>query len=152
MKEFDTSALENTGWRAFIKWFKEWYSFEFTELPKEFKDDAIDLVLNNTHSIFTRKDVLAENLCTKCGICCEEIHCVYYNQETHLCTRHDNQESEICKIYPWDDDVGFILTLNCGYQKQFFLNYFDKLFTKAIQMRWSDGEKEENKSDFKGVD
>lgn len=143
MNDFDTSKLENTGWRAFIKWFKEWYSFEFMELSQDFKNQSIDLVLHNTHNIFTTEDVLAENLCTKCGLCCEEIGCIYYDKETHLCTRHDNQISEVCGLYPWDEDIGFILTLNCGYQKKFFINYFDSLFKKAIEMGVEDGEKED---------
>lgn len=144
MSDFDTSKLENTGWRAFIKWIKEWYRFEFTELPVEYKNQAIDLVLHNTENVFTREDVLAENLCVKCGLCCEEIGCIHHDKETHLCTRHDNQESDVCKLYPWDDDVGFILTLNCGYQKKFFIKYFDKLFTKALEMRENNGKEDES--------
>lgn len=150
MEEFDASKFEETGWRAFIKWMKDWYRFEFTELPLEFKFKSIDLVLKDTANMFTKEQVLAENLCTKCGLCCEEIKCPYHDKETHLCTRHDNQVSEVCSLYPWDDDVGFILTLNCGYQKKFFIKYFDKLFTKAIAMRNKDGK--ESASNRKGMD
>lgn len=137
----DTSKLEHTGWRAFISWVKEWYHYEFTELSNEYKDNAIEYILRNNADIFTKEMVLAENLCEKCGRCCEEIGCPHYHQDIHLCSRHNNQESEICRLYPWDNDVGFILTLNCGYQKKFVLKYFDIFFQKAIDMRCNDGEK-----------
>lgn len=135
MSDFDTSKFQETGWRAFIKWMKDWYKFEYTDLPIEFKYETIDYVLHNMTEVLSREDVLAKNYCTKCGLCCEEIGCPHYDKETHLCTRHDNQESNVCRLYPWDDEVGFVLTLNCGYQKYFFLNYFDRLFDVARKMR-----------------
>ena len=132
----------DTGWRAFISWVKEWYHYEFPELSNEYKDEVIDYVLKNNEKVFTKQMVLSENLCDKCGRCCEEILCPYYDKETHLCTRHDNQESKVCYLYPWDDEVGFILTLNCGYQKNFVLKYFNDFFKRAIEMRCNNGKEE----------
>ena len=134
-EEFDTSKLEKTGWRAFLSWTKEYYHHEFKQLDNKYKDSIIEEVLMNTSYYFSREDVLAENLCSKCGLCCRELHCVYHDYETHLCTRHDNQESKVCGIYPWDDDIGFILTLNCGYQKKYVIKFFNNFFTMVLKMK-----------------
>lgn len=142
MEEYDSSKLENSGWRLFIDYFKEFYHFEFEELSNDYKDEAIEYILLNHKDIFQREDVLRENLCTKCGLCCKELRCPHHDSSTNLCTKHDNQESIVCSTYPWDDDIGFILTLNCGYQKKYVHKFLDAYFTKAIEMRKSNGKKE----------
>ena len=43
MAEFDTSKLENTGWRFFRDQMKEYYHHEFKELSNEYKDKAIEI-------------------------------------------------------------------------------------------------------------
>lgn len=139
MEEFDTSKLEKTGWRAFISFMKEYYHHEFKELDNDYKDKMIEEVLINNKDFFNREDVLSENLCTKCGLCCREIGCVYHDRKTNLCTRHNNQESKVCSTYPWDDDVGFILSLNCGYQKRYVIGFFDRFFKTVVNMRDLDG-------------
>ena len=44
-----------------------------------------------------------------------------------------------------------ILTLNCGYQRNFVIKYFDMFFQKAIDMRCNNGEKQ-GVSDTEGMD
>ena len=133
--EFDESQLENTGWRLFISFFKEFYSHEFPEFYKKYKDEIIEYVLLNNKDIFKEEDVLAENLCHQCGTCCRELQCNYLDQETNLCTIHDNPESKVCSIYPWDSDVGFILNLNCGYQKDYCFRFLNNYFNMAKQLK-----------------
>lgn len=133
MEEFDTSKLENTGWRLFQSQMIEWYSHEFKELSQEYKEKVIKYVIEHQTEIFTREFVLSENLCHRCGLCCIEIGCPDYDKETKLCTKHNNQNSIICYEYPWSE-VGMILSYNCGYQRDLFINFLDAYFTKAIEL------------------
>lgn len=138
MSGFDESKLENSGWRLALKYYKDFYHLEFPELSNEWKDEMIEYVLMNNVDVFTRDEVLSKNYCVKCGLCCRELQCHYLDRDTNLCTIHDNPESPICKEYPWDNDVGFVLTINCGYQKRFLHQYFNKVFKKAIEMQKDD--------------
>ena len=141
--EFDSSKFENTGWRLFQKQMKEWYHHEFKELSDEYKDSAIEYVIEHKAEIFTREFVLAENLCHRCGICCVEIGCPDFDKETKLCTKHQNQNTLMCYEYPWSD-VGMIFSYNCGYQRDIFHKYMDLYFSKAVEMmRCEDGNEEE---------
>lgn len=134
MEEYDSSKLENSGWRLFIQYFKDFYHLEFEELSNQYKDEVIEHILINNKDIFSKDDVLKENLCVKCGICCKELLCPYLDIKTNLCTIHDNPESKVCKEYPWSDDVGFALTLNCGYQKRYVHQFLDNYFETAIKL------------------
>ena len=131
--DFDVSKLENTGWRFFRKQMVEYYRYEFKQLSLEYKTQAIDYVIEHNAEIFTRDFVLAENLCHKCGICCQEIGCVDFNPETKLCTKHNDQNTEMCSEYPWSE-VGLVLTYNCGYQRDIFIRYMNMYFEKTLQM------------------
>lgn len=132
--DFDESKLQNSGWRLFLSEMQQWYKYEFMELSEDWKNETIEYVIKNNVKIFNREDVLKENLCTCCGLCCKEIGCADWDPKTKLCTVHNNQNSKICSDYPWDDDVGFVFTLNCGYQRQYIKKYLDELFTKAVKM------------------
>ena len=141
-EQFDTSKMEKTGWRFFQKQMLEYYRYEFKEIPYEYKENAIKYVIENNAEIFTRDFVLAENLCHRCGICCEELQCPDYNKETKLCTKHDNQNSIMCYEYPWSE-VGFVLTYNCGYQRDIFIKYMNMYFEKVLEMMRGKDETEE---------
>lgn len=132
-EEIDLSKMEKTGWRFFRKQMVEYYTYEFKELPIEYKEKAIDYVIENNSQIFTRDFVLSENLCHRCGLCCREIGCPDLNRETNLCTKHNNQNTEMCHEYPWSD-VGLVFTYNCGYQRDIFIRYMDMYFKKTIEM------------------
>lgn len=134
MTEYDTSKLEDSGWRLFIKYFKDFYHFEFEELSDEYKNEVIEYILINNKDVFSKEDVLKENLCVKCGTCCRELLCPYLDNDTNLCTIHDNQEAKVCGTYPWDDETGFILTLNCGYQKKYVHQFLDNYFNIALKL------------------
>lgn len=144
MNEFD-EKFENSGWRLFLRYFQDFYTYEFEELSKEYKDEVIEYVLMNNSEVFNRADVLKENLCVKCGRCCRELDCPYLDDKTNLCTIHDNPEAKVCKEYPWDDEIGFALTLNCGYQKRFVKKYLDNYFTTAIKLMRGELNGEEEK-------
>ena len=141
MSEIDLSKMEKTGWRFFRKQMIEYYTYEFKELPIEYKEKAIDYVIENNAQIFTREFVLAENLCHRCGLCCKEIGCPDLDRETNLCTKHNNQNTEMCYEYPWSD-VGLVLTYNCGYQRDIFIRYMDMYFKKSIELMRSKDEEE----------
>ena len=52
---------------------------------------------------------------------------------THTCSRyeHDNPIDDLCRYYPWSGDMGMApLLLNCDYQVNFFIYYFDNFFKK----------------------
>lgn len=131
--KFDTSKLENTGWRLFQSQMIEWYKYEFKELPIEYKEKAIKKVIQDNAKIFTRDFVLRENLCHMCGLCCREIGCPDHNPHTNRCTKHDNQNSVMCSEYPWSE-VGMVFTYNCGYQRDIFRKYMDMYFKKSIEL------------------
>lgn len=139
--EFDESKLENSGWRLALQYYKDFYHLEYPELSDEWKDDAIEFILLNNKDVFSREDVLKENLCTKCGLCCKELQCPYLDITTNLCTIHDNPESKVCSEYPWDDDIGFVLTINCGYQKRFIHQFLNIFFETKIKMGETNGKK-----------
>lgn len=141
MSEIDLSKMEKTGWRFFRKQMIEYYTYEFKELSIEYKEKAIDYVIENNAQIFTREFVLAENLCHRCGLCCKEIGCPDLDRETNLCTKHNNQNTEMCYEYPWSD-VGLVLTYNCGYQRDIFIRYMDMYFKKSIELMRSKNEEE----------
>lgn len=119
----------------FIDWFKEYYTYEFTELDKSFKDEQIEEVLLNNSKYITKEMVINHDGCVKCGICCSNQHCNYYDSNTKLCTIHDNPIHELCKTYPWTgEDLGIApLTLNCEYQVSFFVWYLDNFFQEVIE-------------------
>lgn len=129
--------LEKTGTRATISFFKEYYMHEFPELSQEFKNESIEYIIYNNQKIFSRQAVIDFDGCTQCGLCCRELHCEYHNDETNLCTRHDNQIMDLCRSYPWgSEEYGiYPVRLDCKYAINLFKNYFDKYFTKAIVMQ-----------------
>lgn len=117
----------------FLDWFKEYYQFEFMELSEEFKNKTIEEILLNNFKYITKKQVIDFDGCTKCGRCCEQQHCLDYDKETKLCTRHDNPIDDLCKEYPWTGEFGIApLTLNCPYQVAFFISFFDQYFQDYI--------------------
>ena len=130
---YDTEKLSKTGWRLFRDQMKEWYKFEFKELSEEYKNNAIDYVIEHNAEIFTREFVLSENLCFRCGQCCIQIGCPDFNHETKLCTKHNNQNSMMCYEYPWSD-VSLVFDYNCGYQREIFKKYMDLYFSKVVEM------------------
>ena len=111
----------------------EWYSHEFPELSKEYKEEAIKRVIQENANIFTKNFVLMENLCHRCGLCCKEIGCPDFDEKTKLCTKHNNQNSIMCYEYPWSD-VGMVFTYNCGYQRDIFMKYMNMYFEKSIEL------------------
>lgn len=133
---------ENSGWRAFISFIQEYFRFEFPELDEEYKNKTIEEILLHNNNYITKEEVMAEqDLCSKCGRCCRTLHCPYFDYDTNLCTRHNNQLMDICREYPYSGEYGIQpLSLNCGYQKKFFLRWFTKFFSKVVEMN------EENKS------
>ena len=64
---------------------------------------------------------------------CKEIGCPDHNPYTNRCTKHDNQNSEMCYEYPWSE-VGMVFTYNCGYQRDVFRKYMDMYFKKSIEL------------------
>lgn len=121
---------EDSGWRLFVSFVQEYFSFEFPELSKEYKNKVIKNILVNNQNYITKEEVMSnQDLCSKCGRCCETLHCPYFDEDQSLCSRHDNQLMDICREYPWSGDFGIQpLTLNCGYQKKFFLQWFYNYF------------------------
>lgn len=143
MEEFDTSKLEKTGWRFFRDQMKEYYHHEFPELSNEYKDKAIEMVIEQNAKIFTKEFVLSENLCHMCGLCCREIGCPDHNPRTRRCTKHDNQNSIMCSEYPWSE-VGMVFTYNCGYQRDIFHKYIQMYFKKSIELMRKKNETKED--------
>lgn len=124
----------STSLQIFIDFFKEFYSLEFPELETEYKNELIEKILTNNGEYITLKMVSDFDGCIKCGRCCEEQGCLDFDAETKLCTRHDNPISDLCKQYPWTGDLGIApLTINCRYQVDFFINYFDQLFSQKVK-------------------
>lgn len=127
---------EDEGWRLFVNFIQEYFSFEYPELPKKYKDEIIKEVLLNNSKYITAEDVMSEDFCDKCGKCCRDIHCPYFDYETNLCPRHDNQLMDLCRTYPYSGEFGIQpLTLSCRYQSRFFINLFDKMFAKVIELK-----------------
>ena len=79
--------------------------------------------------------VLENDYCSKCGKCCINQGCSYIDLETKLCTIHDNPIDELCKTYPWTgEDLGIApLSIECTYQKTFFIIYFNGFFEECIR-------------------
>lgn len=118
-----------TSLEIFIEWFKEYYTHEFLDIPKDFKDFWIEKILLNNGEYLKKEDVLNFDGCIKCGRCCENQHCLDWDRETRLCTRHDNPIHQLCKEYPWTGELGIApLSLNCRYQTAYFISFFNDFF------------------------
>ena len=123
-----------TSSQIFLRWFREYYSHEFPSLSREFKDKTIEEVLFNNQKYITKQMVLEIDGCERCGKCCEGQRCLDFDEETKLCTRHDNPIHEFCINYPWgSEEYGIApLSINCLYTVKVFLKYFDDYFQKCI--------------------
>lgn len=118
----------------FLEWFKEYYYHEYPELTVEFKNEWIEKILLDNQKYITKEMVMNFDGCIKCGRCCKSQGCLDYDDETKLCTRHDNPIHDVCREYPWSGDYGIApLLLTCRYQVSFFVNYFDKFFEQCIK-------------------
>jgi len=127
----------DSGWRAFISFIQEYFRFEFPELDEQYKNKVIEQILLNNGNYITKEEVMRDQeLCSKCGVCCRSLHCPYFDEQTNLCTRHDNQLMPICREYPYSGEYGIQpLSLNCGYQKKFFLQWFMRYFKKVLELK-----------------
>ena len=113
----------------FLEWFKEYYHDEFPDIPNETKDQFIEEILLNNSEYITKYEVMDFDGCIRCGECCKLQHCSFWDEETKLCTRHDDPISYLCTEYPWGGDAGIApLLLNCRYQVSFFIFYLDRFF------------------------
>lgn len=118
----------------FLQWFKEYYFHEFTELSIEFKNNWIEEILLNNQNYITKEMVMDFDGCVMCGRCCKSQGCLDYDEETKLCTRHDDPIHDVCKEYPWSGEFGIApLLLNCRYQVSFFINFFDNFFEEKMK-------------------
>lgn len=123
-----------TSSKKFIEWFQEFYSHEFLMLPKESKNKIIEEVLLNNGQYITKEEVVHFDACNKCGRCCRNQHCLDFDKETNLCTRHDNPIHDLCIEYPWSGELGIMpLYLDCHYQVAFFVHFFDWYFQEIIK-------------------
>lgn len=121
-----------TSNQKFIWWFQEFYSHEFLNISKEFKDNKIYEILSNNAKYITKEEVMNFNACIKCGNCCRNQHCLDFDSETNLCTRHDNPIHDLCIEYPWTGELGIMpLYLDCHYQLAFFVHFFDEYFKEV---------------------
>lgn len=113
----------------FLKWFFEYYSHEFKDIPKEEKEEIIREVLLNNGKYITKYEVMDFDGCVQCGRCCRDTHCQFLRDD-NLCDRHDNPIHKLCETYPWTGELGIApLTINCQYQVSFFIDYFDRTFS-----------------------
>lgn len=129
---------ENSGWRLFLSWMQEYFIYEFPEFSVNYKNKTIEKILLNNQKFVTKEEVIKENLCISCGQCCIQQQCNYYNEETHLCSIHNSEDyPDLCKEYPWgSDELGFqSLTINCAYQKIFWINWFTEYFQAALKLK-----------------
>lgn len=118
----------------FISFFEEYYSHEFLDLPQDFKMYWIKEIIINNGAYLKKEDVLNFDGCIRCGRCCQSQHCLDWDPETKLCTRHDNPIDDLCVEYPWTGELGIApLTLNCRYQVSYFISFFDDFFEKEVE-------------------
>lgn len=118
----------------FISFFEEYYSHEFLDLPQDFKMYWIKEIIINNGAYLKKEDVLNFDGCIRCGRCCQSQHCLDWDSETKLCTRHDNPIDDLCIEYPWTGELGIApLTLNCRYQVSYFISFFDDFFEKEVE-------------------
>lgn len=121
-------------WEKLRDYLCEYYTFEFQNIPEEVKFEKINYVLQCNAQIFTR-EYFDNFSCIKCGYCCRRQNCVYFDEETNLCTTHDNLPYIICETYPWGlDEYGIVsLDMNCAKLMKGLHFYFDYIFTKMEQ-------------------
>lgn len=121
-----------TSLDLFVQWFQEYYSHEFPEYSRDFKNYWIEKIILNNGDYIEKEFVERHDFCDRCGQCCMDQfnECEYFDKETKLCKVHDNQPWSICKDYPYGaaDLIG-PLTLNCKYMVRIFIEYLDSFFT-----------------------
>ena len=91
--------------------------------------------------VFNKSSIQAYTItcnCCQCGYCCRTMHCPDFDENTNLCTSHDEQRWVICQTAPFGDpDFGLLLNLgiNCTYLTAFLVDYLNKVFDKAMEMK-----------------
>lgn len=111
--------------------FKQEYDIE-----EELIEDIIRQVLIDAHDVYFSYDLIQENknLCIKCGKCCEELNCEYFNGET--CDNYDNRY-DACKEYPSYDIIntrGLMLDPSCNFALNLAYNIIDDEINKNIEL------------------
>ena len=125
-------------WRRLCKWLKNYYRFEYKELDESYKNNMIEYVILHNKDIITAQEVVDFDACSRCGYCCRTMHCPDFDENTNLCTSHDEQRWVICQTAPFGDpDFGLLLNLgiNCTYLTAFLVDYLNKVFDKAMEMK-----------------
>lgn len=125
-------------WRRLCKWLKNYYRFEYKELDESYKNNMIEYVILHNKDIITAQEVVDFDSCSQCGYCCRTMHCPDFDENTNLCTSHDEQRWVICQTAPFGDpDFGLLLNLgiNCTYLTAFLVDYLNKVFDKAMEMK-----------------
>lgn len=125
-------------WRRLCKWLKNYYRFEYKELDESYKNNMIEYVILHNKDIITPQEVVDFDACSQCGYCCRTMHCPDFDENTNLCTSHDEQRWVICQTAPYGDpDFGLLLNLgiNCTYLTAFLVDYLNKVFDKAMEMK-----------------
>lgn len=122
--------MEKFSHEKLVDWLIDYYTFEFKDLEMSDKINKINYVIQNNAKIFSPEYISHFN-CIKCGWCCTQMNgCVYFDEDTKLCTTHDKLPYVVCETYPWSGEYGLTLNMNCAKLQKALLFYFNYIFQK----------------------
>ncbi len=108
----------------------------YPQMPIEILVDIIDVVLNRASSIYFNYEQIQEHpeFCIKCGNCCQDLNCEYFNGET--CDDYDSR-FDACKEFPSYEilnETGLILDCECHFANKLAEMVLNEEFQKNIDM------------------
>lgn len=110
--------------------FKQEYNID-----EDLIEDIIRQVLIDASNVYFSYDLIQENedLCIKCGKCCENLNCEYFNGET--CDNYEDRYSA-CKEYPGYDifDRGLVWDVSCNFALELAYKIIDDEIKKNMEL------------------
>lgn len=95
------------------------FEARYPQIPLEILTDIVDVVLNRAPGIYFSFDMVQNHpeFCTKCGECCRNLSCKYFNGTT--CDDYYSRFNA-CMEFPVFDingEVGLMLECECDFAK-----------------------------------
>lgn len=112
------------------------YEEKYPQMPTDILVDIIDFVLNCAPGAYFNFELVQDHqeFCIKCGICCRNIGCSFFNGRT--CHDYDSRYHS-CKEFPYYeimDDTGLILDCECHFANRLAEMVLDEEFQKNLDL------------------
>lgn len=109
---------------------------KYPQIPTDILVDIIDIVLNRASAIYFTYEQVQNHpeFCLKCGNCCQEVDCEYFNGKT--CDEYDSRP-DACKEFPFYNLTpisGLLLDCECHFASKLAEMVLNNEFQKNIDL------------------